>query len=193
MSQGVDDAMRTVLRAGTQMEDGKQLCRGVDDQPQPQDAGMAAEPCSQFIQLQVWEPEMAEAAFVQELRVLTCTSQPGGNGRLPGAEDPCGGGRVQTFGQRREHHGDLLRGGFQAVQRRVAPGGERGAASLATKRLDWFTAAMFAIPNERMEGSVGVAEVGALTVGTGEAFGVNAFGCTSAAFHLSPGTHRCRC
>jgi len=116
VSQGVDDAMRTVLRAGTQMEDGKQLCRGVDDQPQPQDAGMAAEPCSQFIQLQVWEPEMAEAAFVQELRVLTCTSQPGGNGRLPVAEDSLGSGSVQPFGQCRQHDGDMLGRGFQPVQ-----------------------------------------------------------------------------
>ena len=70
MSQGVDDAMRRVLRAGTQMEDGKQLRRGVDDQPQPQKAGMAAEPGVQFVQLQVWELEMAEEAFVQGLGML---------------------------------------------------------------------------------------------------------------------------
>ena len=51
VSQGMDDAMSGVLRTGAQMKDGKQLRRGVDDQPQPQDAGMAAEPGSQFIQL----------------------------------------------------------------------------------------------------------------------------------------------
>ena len=51
------------------MKDGKQLRRGVDDQPQPQDAGMAAQPGAQFIQLQMWEPEMAEETFVQ---VCTC-------------------------------------------------------------------------------------------------------------------------
>lgn len=56
--------MRRVLSTGTQMEDGKQLRRGVDDQPQPQNAGMAAEPGAQFVQLQVWELEMAEEALV---------------------------------------------------------------------------------------------------------------------------------
>jgi hypothetical protein len=190
VSQGVDDAMRSVLRAGTQMEDGKQLRRGVDDQPQPQDAGMAAEPCSQFIQLQMREVQMGEEAHVQGVCVLACTSQPGGDGGLSKAEDPFGGGSVQPFGQRREHHGDLVRGSFQAVQRRVAPGSERGAASLATKRLDLFSAAMFAIPNERMEGSVGVAEVHALRVGTSKPLGAYALGGSPSAFHLSPGTYR---
>jgi hypothetical protein len=34
VSQGVDDAMRGVLGTGAQMEDGKQLRCGVDDQPE---------------------------------------------------------------------------------------------------------------------------------------------------------------
>ncbi len=56
--------MRGVLRAGTQMEDGKKLRAGVDGQPEPEHLGTAAEPCSQFIQLQVRETEVAEIVLV---------------------------------------------------------------------------------------------------------------------------------
>jgi hypothetical protein len=59
------------------MKDRKKFREGIDGEPKPEHLSMMTEPCSQFIQLQVWEPQMAEAAFVQELRVLTCTSQKG--------------------------------------------------------------------------------------------------------------------
>ena len=51
---------------------------------------------------------------------------------------------------------------------------------------------MLAIANQRMNVSVGDAEVGALLVGTGEALGVHALGGSPAAFHLTPGTYRRR-
>jgi hypothetical protein len=153
---------------------------------------MVTEPCSQFIQLQMWEPEMAEAAFVQELRVFTCTSQPGGDGRLSKAEDPLRGGRIQSFGQRREHYGDLVGGSFQTVQRSVAPGAERGAASLAAKGLDAFGLVMLAITNECMNVSIGDPAVPALRVGTSEPCGVDPFGGSSATFHFRPGAYRRR-
>ncbi len=79
---------------------------------------------------------MAEGAFVQDLRVLASTSQPGGDGGLSVAEDPLGGGKVQPFGQRRQHHCDPVRGGFQTVQGSVASSTERGAAGLTAKGLD---------------------------------------------------------
>jgi hypothetical protein len=46
------------------MEDGKNLRAGVDGQPEPEDVLIAAQPGSQFIQLEVWEPEMAEGTLV---------------------------------------------------------------------------------------------------------------------------------
>jgi hypothetical protein len=70
VSQGVDDAMRGVLRAGTQMQDGKKLCARVDDKPEPRHLFGATEPCAQFVQLEVREVEMAEEALMQGLRVL---------------------------------------------------------------------------------------------------------------------------
>jgi hypothetical protein len=61
------------------------------------------------------------------------------------AEDPLGGGWVEPFGQSGEHHGDLVRWGFQTVQGRVAPGSERAATGLASKCLNVLSTAMFAI------------------------------------------------
>jgi hypothetical protein len=53
---------------------------------------------------------------VQGLSVLASPRQPGTDGRLSVTEDPFSGGWVQPFCERREHHGDLLRGSFQTVQ-----------------------------------------------------------------------------
>jgi hypothetical protein len=115
--------MRGVLRARTQMEDGKQLRRGVDDQPQPQDAGMAAQPCANFIQLQVWEVQMAEGPLVQRLSMLACTREPPRDGRLTGAEDTLSRRSVQSFGKpRRAPWRPGTRRRFQAIQGRGAPG-----------------------------------------------------------------------
>jgi hypothetical protein len=67
------------------------------------------------------------------------------DGRLSVAENPLGRGWVEPFGERREHHGDLLRGGFQTIQRSVASGSERDAAGRTSKGLDPLSAAMLAI------------------------------------------------
>jgi hypothetical protein len=127
---------------------------------------------------------------VQPLSVLASTSQPRGDGRLSKAEDPRGRRRVQPFGQRGEHHGDLLRGRFQSVQGRVAPGSEGGTASLAAEGLDLLSLTMLAIPNQRVHASVSVAKVAALPVRTGKPFGRYALGSSPPAFHLTPGAYR---
>src|ERR1700680_2925518 len=67
-----------------------------------------AEAGAQFVQLEMREVGAEEEPLVQDLCVLTSTSQPGGDGGLTVAEDAFGGGRIQSFGQRREHHCDLL-------------------------------------------------------------------------------------
>jgi len=81
-----------------------------------------AQPGAQLVQLEVREMEMEEEALEQGVRVPTCTSEPPRNSGLSKAEDPLGGGRIEPFGQSREHHGDLVRGGFQAIQGGVASG-----------------------------------------------------------------------
>ena len=56
LSQGMDELMGYMLCSGTQQEDRKKPGAGVDDQPEPQHACRAAEPGTQFIQVEVWEP-----------------------------------------------------------------------------------------------------------------------------------------
>jgi hypothetical protein len=65
-------------------------------------------------------------------------------------------------------------------------------AGLAAERLDLLSTTMLAIPNQRVGVRIGVAEVLALLIGTGIAFGVHALGGSSPAFHLAPGAHRPR-
>src|SRR6266851_3572010 len=108
---------------------------------------VAAQPGAQFIQLEMREPEVAQGALVESLSVRACAGQPGDDGRLPVAKDPFGGGRIQPFSERCQHHCDLLGGGFQTVQGSVAPSSESRVTGLAAKCLDLFSATMGAIPN----------------------------------------------
>ncbi len=66
-----------MLCAGTKVEDGNDLREGVDGQPQPEHVCGAAQPGAQFVQLQVRELEVGEAAPVQGLSVLAGTGQKG--------------------------------------------------------------------------------------------------------------------
>ncbi len=63
--------MRHVLRAGAEMEDGKNLRAGVDGQPQPENLFVAAQPGSQFIQLEVRELEIARRE--RSCKVCACS------------------------------------------------------------------------------------------------------------------------
>ena len=192
LSQGVDHPMSHVLCARTELKHRKNLGTRVDGQPEPQHLFGTAQPGAQFVHLQVREVQIAEEAVTQGMSMLTCTSQPGGDGRLPIAEDPFGSGSVQSFGQRRQYHCDVMRRGFQTVEGGVEPGREGGAAGLTPKRLDRFSAAMLAIANQRVNLIIGDPAVPALWIGTSETFGVSAFGGSSAAFDLAPGLHRRR-
>ena len=66
-----------MLGARTQLEHGENLGARIDGQPQPQHLAGAAQPCSQFVQLDVWEPQMAERVLVQSLSVRALASQKG--------------------------------------------------------------------------------------------------------------------
>jgi hypothetical protein len=52
------------------MEDGKNLAAGIYRQPEPDHVLRAAQPGSQFIQLEVWELQKAEGLLVQRLSML---------------------------------------------------------------------------------------------------------------------------
>jgi hypothetical protein len=100
LSQGVDHSLSQVLCTRTELKHRQHLGEGIDGQPEPQHLLGAAEPGAQFVQLEVREVEMKEAALVQGVRVLASTGEPGGNSGLSKAEDSFGGGRVEPFGQR---------------------------------------------------------------------------------------------
>jgi hypothetical protein len=182
-----------VLCAGTKLKHGKNLGAGINGQPEPQHLRMAAEPGAQFVQLQARELEMAR--WERSCRVCACSparDRKAGDGGLSVAEDPFGSRKIQPFGQRREHHCDLVRGGFQTVQGSVAPGSERGMAGLTAERLDALSTTVLAIADQSVDVSIGDAEVRALLIGTGEARGVHPLGRSPPAFDLAPGTHRSR-
>src|SRR5260370_252077 len=107
------------------------------------------------------------------------------------AEDPPSFGRIQPFSEGSQHHGDLLGGGFQTVQRGMPPGSERGTEGLAAHCLDELGLAMLAIARESMDVGVCDAEVRALVVRPGEALCVPPLRCPSAAFDLEPAPHLC--
>ena len=65
----------------------KNLGASIDGQPQPEHLFGAAQPGVEFVQLEMWEVQIAEGALVQRLRVLASTSQPPRAGGLTGAKD----------------------------------------------------------------------------------------------------------
>ena len=69
LSERVDEQMRHMLCAGTELKHRKKFRARIDDQPQPEDLFGAAQPGSQFVQLQVRELEVAEIVLVQCLSV----------------------------------------------------------------------------------------------------------------------------
>ena len=69
----------------------------------------------------------------------------------------------------------------------MAPGSESRATGRASKGLDLLGLALLAFPNQSMDVGIGDPGVQALLVGTSEAFGGYALGCSSAAFHLTQG------
>src|SRR6266568_4560810 len=120
--------MRHILRAGTELKHGKKLREGIDGQPEPEHLGGAAQPAAQLVQLEVRQVELAEEALMEGSRMLASTGQPSGDGGLSKTEHTLCSRGIQPFGQSRKHLGDLVRGGFQTVQGRIASNTEGGAA-----------------------------------------------------------------
>jgi hypothetical protein len=64
-----------MLCAGAQVKHRKNLGEGIDGQPQPENLFGVAQSGAQFVQPEVWEPEMVEEVLVQGVCVLTSTEQ----------------------------------------------------------------------------------------------------------------------
>jgi hypothetical protein len=70
--------MRPVLGSRTELQHRKKLGARIDGEPEPHHLLVAAEPGSQFIQLEMRELEMAEEALVQGLCMFPRASEKGG-------------------------------------------------------------------------------------------------------------------
>ncbi len=149
MLQGVDDHVRCILSAGAEMEYGKNLREGIDGQPEPEHLCGAAQPCAQFVQLEVREPQIARC----ERWCKVCAYSPArvrkaSDGGLPVAEDTLCSGRIQPKGSRSQRDCDPAREGvfkrYKGVWRRA----ESGAASRASKGLDLLSTTMGAFSKE---------------------------------------------
>jgi hypothetical protein len=68
----------------------------INGQPEPQHLLRAAQPGAPFVQLEMREVEVAEAALMEDLSVSACASEPRGDGGLTVAEDPFGSGSIQS-------------------------------------------------------------------------------------------------
>src|SRR5215469_9047556 len=100
----MDEGMCRLLRAGAELKHWKNLRERINSQPQPQHLLMVAQSGAQFVQLEVWEVQIAESKLMQGLSVLASASQPRSDGGLSVAEDTFGSGSIQAFGKRRQHH-----------------------------------------------------------------------------------------
>jgi hypothetical protein len=70
LSQRVDEQMGHVLCWRTELKHGKNLGARINGQPEPQHLCGVAQPGAQFVQLHVWELEVAESVLVQGLSVF---------------------------------------------------------------------------------------------------------------------------
>src|SRR5215469_17803218 len=86
---------------GPRESTGRSLVQGSIASHRKTHLGGAAEPCTNFIQLEVRNVQVAEGVLMEELSVLACPSEPRGDSGLTVAEDSFGGGRIQSFGQPR--------------------------------------------------------------------------------------------
>ena len=84
--------MSRLLRARTELKHRNNLREGIDGQPQPEDLFGAAQPGSKFVQLEMGDLQVLEAARMEDLSVPACASEPRSDGGLTVAEDPFGSG-----------------------------------------------------------------------------------------------------
>src|SRR4029453_1943723 len=91
----------------------------------------AAQPCAQFIELDVRHLEMPKGADVQRRTMSASTSQPSRDGRVAMAEHTHCSGDKEPFRPSSQHFRNPLGCGFQTIERRIAPGAEGGSTRLA--------------------------------------------------------------
>ena len=67
--------MGLVLCSGAELKHGQNLGERIDGQPQPQHLCGAAQPGAQFVQLEMGDMQVVEAALMEDLSMPACTSE----------------------------------------------------------------------------------------------------------------------
>ncbi len=147
---------------------------------------MAAEPCPQFVELEMRQVKVLEDAVVECRTVFTRTGQPTRDRGMAVAKDPYCRCDIDPFRKRGQHLRNALGCGFEAVQRRVSARAEGRVAGLTAQRLDWLRRPVNAIADQGMDVRIGDPIVHAGVIRTGEAVRVDALGPTASAFPLAP-------
>src|SRR5262249_6974531 len=121
----------------------------------------AAQPCTQFIELEMREGEILEESVVERCAMFPGTAEPGGDSRMAMAKHPHGGGHIQAFGQCCQYLPDALGCCLEAVQRRRAPRTKGGLACLAAEGLDTFAFPVSTVTDHCMDLGIGDPIIGA--------------------------------
>ena len=123
-----------------------------------------------------------EETVVKLAAMITAAGKPGADGGLTDAEYIFEGGSINAQGEKMKYDADDLGLCFQAIERSVASYCEFFIAGLAAQILDFFTGAVRAIADERMDSIIGYVEIGAGWIGakvtlSGDRFLFSAFAC----------------
>jgi hypothetical protein len=151
LTEFVDNSMRGALCPRTKVQDRDEFRQWVHRHPEPEHVRSIAQSRAQFIKLQMRELEAMEPVVMQARAVLPGSREPGGDRRMPMAEDAHRGGDTEPFRQGRQHLRDSLGGGFEAVERRVAAGAEGCFTRLTTECLDALPLPMHPVADEGMD------------------------------------------
>ncbi len=71
ISQVVDELLSHLVRPRTQLEHRNARGEWINGHPEPEHLRVAAQACSQFIQLEMWEHKVAEGALMHRLGMGT--------------------------------------------------------------------------------------------------------------------------
>ncbi len=98
----------------------------------------------------------------------------------------------EPFGERTQDFRNSGGSCFEAIERRIATGGEGRSAGLTAKGLDAFILAVRPIADQGVNVRVGDPVIGAGRVRAGESVGGDAFRSTTSALEFAPWTNRWR-
>ncbi len=186
-TQAVDQQVRHVMSARTQLEDGNTLGQRINGHPKPQHLRMAAQARVHLIELYMRDLQATKGALVQGLGMRSGSLEPARDSRMPNPKDPFGGRDIQPFRQRTKYDRHQSRRRFQAIHRGMQPRAEPCLACLTAPPPDLLQLSRATIAHQHMEVRLTDAVVGAGLVRTSHPLGRAVLGCAPTALDFPPG------